>query len=120
MTAFLGSKRNPLKRKTPLKPNQRRKAERFQLAFGDKGEWVRQMNCVVCGRLPSVAAHVKSRGAGGTAKDLVPLCPNHHFEQHAVGIRTFDRLHDIDLTTLAAEYEERWLAHEGGDDDLGF
>lgn len=87
------------------------------LAFGEKGSWIRCLYCVV--RFSGwkdyecygerQAAHVKSRGAGGDSTHLIPLCTAHHAEQHAVGIKTFAAKYGLDLESLAAEYEARWL-----------
>jgi hypothetical protein len=114
-----------MKRRKRINPvNRKRKKERFAAAFmdwrGDKGAWIRQLNCVVCGVVPSEAAHVKSRAAGGTAKDLVPLCTFHHRQQHDMGILTFEEHHDVDLEMASWAYEDRWDAVEAGGVDLGF
>lgn len=66
-------------RKTPLrKRNPKRAAERFERDFGGKPylEFIHGLECAICGALCewTEAAHVKSRGAGGRAADLVPLC----------------------------------------------
>lgn len=48
--------------------------------------------CAVFGcRRISDAAHVRSRGAGGGDEpgNLLPLCRNHHIEQHAHGWKRF-------------------------------
>lgn len=97
-------KRTPLNRRTPLKKaNRKRQRARFERAYGSPAnvERIRNTPCVICGRTPSEAAHVRSRGAGGTWRDIVPLCSEHHREQHQVGIATFERRHKIDLAALA-------------------
>lgn len=98
-------KRTPLHRNTPLKAsNPKRKRQRFARAYGssDNVERIQAMPCVICGRSPSEAAHVRSRGAGGTWRDIVPLCRDHHREQHTVGLRTFEATHAVDLARIAA------------------
>lgn len=100
------ARRSPLKRKTRLAPvNPKRAAARRAEAFGERGEAVRAMACVVgqgCrGRIH--AAHARSRGAGGTRRDLVPLCELHHREQHQRGIKTFEADHGLDLAGEAAK-----------------
>lgn len=97
-----------------------RKRERWDRQFGDKALWIAQLNCLVCGRIPSEAAHVKSRGAGGTSEHLVPICTAHHYEQHTIGIKTFQDKYHLDLTLEALEYESRWQQHKNGKPDLGF
>jgi hypothetical protein len=37
----------------------------------------------------------------------VPLCRDHHREQHQVGIQTFQRVHGIDLVELADAISDR-------------
>jgi RNase P subunit RPR2 len=95
-------KRSPIKRSNPA-----RKRKRFAEAFGsrERVEAIRRTPCVVCGVVPSENAHVRSRGAGGTWQDVVPLCRDHHREQHA-GARTFEANHNLDLATLAAHFAQ--------------
>ena len=66
-------------------------------------------------RVGIVAAHVKSRGAGGGAEWLVPLRWDLHEEQHTVGILTFQERHRIDLVREARRLERMWkrLQEEG-------
>ncbi len=105
----------PIARRTRLRPvNRERKLERYEAAFGDRAELVRAMPCLLLGTEcwgPIEAAHVRSRGAGGTRRDLVPLCSKHHREQHDTGIKTFAARHGIDLHAaadrLARELDER-------------
>ena len=40
--------------------------------------------------------------AGGTRRDLVPLCAHHHREQHDTGVETFATRYQVDLAALAA------------------
>lgn len=93
------------------------RAKRYGWQFGEKAVWIRQLNCLVCGWLPSEPHHVKSRGAGGDSTHLVPLCTRHHREFHTIGRTTFGKKHDIDLPAEAERLEARW---QGGDTDLGF
>ncbi len=55
---------------------------------------------------PTQNAHVRSRGAGGTARDVVPLCAFHHREQHDKGVRDFERKYGLDLAAEAARTAE--------------
>jgi mitochondrial fission protein ELM1 len=44
---------------------------------------IRKLPCRLCGALPpSHAHHVKSRGSGGSDRNVVPLCWRHHREVH--------------------------------------
>lgn len=53
----------------------------------DNAKLIRQMSCLVCGVKPSDAAHIKSRGAGGSDDlyNLASLCRVHHSIQHRMG-----------------------------------
>ena len=90
-------------RKKPVPPvNRKRKAKRYAEQYGERGARVRWMPCLCYPALepcfgPIEAAHVKSRGAGGDRRSLVPLCRAHHSESHSYGIETFGRLYGLDL-----------------------
>lgn len=104
-------------RKTKLRQrNPERLARLRRKQFGEHADFIRSLPCAlrghdagICG--PSEAAHVRSRGAGGTAKDLVPLCQRHHAEQHSMGILTFQEHYEIDLQAIA---DDLWRNREGG------
>jgi hypothetical protein len=100
-----------LQRKTRLRArNPERKAREFARCYGSEArvEAVRAMPCCVpgCVRRPSQNAHVRSKGAGGTWRDVVPLCAYHHAIQHRMGILTFEREYDTDLRAIAARVAE--------------
>ncbi|MCY0986000.1 hypothetical protein OV203_02590 [Nannocystis sp. ILAH1] len=129
-------RRTPLKRRKPLttrrtatskralkasararKPlparNAARRARLLERNFGERGAAVRDMPCLLAGRGCDgrvEAAHVRSRGAGGDRRELVPLCSGHHREQHC-GVRTFCARYDINLRAeaerIAAELDAR-------------
>lgn len=129
-------KRSPLKRGSPLTRSTRvrasnpaRRAKTFARNFGERGEAVRAMGCLVAGvRGRSVsacrgdvqAAHTVPRGMGGANGDrrrLVPLCFGHHTE--AGEHRTSDRAAfearcrldlDAEASRIAVELDERGLA----------
>lgn len=67
---------------------------------------LRLLACVVCGKVGVQLAHVHSRGSGGGAGDIVPLCPAHHAEQHTLGIASFQARYEIDLEFIASQLEE--------------
>lgn len=117
-------KRGPApKRKTRVKQtNPVRKAKRFKANFGDKAAWIRGLPCAILGKVTGqwvfgvdgeprrvliVAAHAKSRGAGGTARDLLPLDDALHREAHR-GIRSFESKYGYSLRELADHYETLW------------
>ena len=109
-------KKSPIERRTPIKKvNRKRKAKREAEHFGDKAKWVRTLVCLVCGRYPVQACHAKSRGAGGTAEHLVPMCVDHHRQQHQMGIDTFGALYNVDLMDEARHYEQAWQEKERGE-----
>ena len=91
---------------TPLaKVNRKRKAKDWHKHFGSVSRVlaVNALGCAVCREGPSENAHVRSRAAGGTWRDVVPLCWWHHREQHAIGWETFRRRYpDRDFDALAA------------------
>lgn len=95
-----------MRRRTRIRPvNTARRKVRYEAAFGPHAEWVRRLPCCVptCRQgPPSDPAHVRSRAAGGTWRDLVPMCRAHHDEQHRTGIETFQARHGVDLRALAA------------------
>ena len=118
-----GLTRAPLKRRgvrlVPSKPldrggklpavNRKRKAKAFARNFGEKAVWTRELPSVVDGDQHSIeAVHVRSRGAGGTSADLVPMTTVQHRELHSWGIKTFEAHYGLDLTRIAAELEEIW------------
>ena len=108
----MGSRRQPIRRANP-----ERRAATHTKTFGPKADFIRRQRCIVCAtHLDIEACHVRSRGAGGTADDLVPMCRNHHLEQHAIGVRTFAARHNLDLGAEAERHEALWIAYgESGD-----
>ena len=55
--------------------------------------FVASLPCVLCGE-KSIAAHIRIGGKGGTGlkphdSHTVPLCYEHHSEQHLIGERSF-------------------------------
>lgn len=117
----------PLRRRKPIAPaNKKRRADRRAIAFGERAPLVREMRCVAhqpwpWGAPPAwrrcegeiEAAHVRSRGAGGDRRDLVPLCSRHHRQQHDVGIETFQKIYALNLgahaARVAAELDARGI-----------
>ena len=55
---------------------------------------VREMNCMICNATPCDPAHIRVGGGGGIGmkphdNHVVPLCHEHHREQHQIGERRF-------------------------------
>ena len=73
--------------------------------------WIRRQSCVVptCrSTSPIEAAHIRTAGNAGTAikpddSFAVPMCREHHAEQHR-GVRSFEAKYGIDLLAEAARY----------------
>ena len=67
-----------LERRTPVRavnPERRKRLFRRNFASSSYVEALHAMPCAVCGVTGwTVAAHTRSRGAGGDASDMVPLC----------------------------------------------
>lgn len=120
------ARKTPLQRRTALargdaelrrltampRVNAKRRAQAFEQDFGGiaRVRWVQMQECRVCGDWPSECAHATSRGAGGDATDILPLCPWHHHEQHQIGVRSFEAKYGIDLAECAVETDARWRA----------
>lgn len=111
----------PLKQKTRMKQrNAKRKGHMFPKNVDEPYRaWIRSLPCFVwtgcVGRKWgwTEAAHVKTRGSGGTDRNnLVPLCHAHHAEQHAVGIRQFEQRHGLSLRTVARQLTEVYEAEK--------
>jgi 5-methylcytosine-specific restriction endonuclease McrA len=66
--------------------------------FGTRAKKIQWMRCVGCSGFPPCHSHhVRSRAAGGTKEDLVPLCPRCHNEVHSYGRRTWERMRGVNL-----------------------
>ena len=100
-------------RKTRMRRrNEARARKRRQRDFGSKAEYIVTHPCCACGSDYKVEPHHHpTRGAGGTSKDLVPLCRACHREYHTYGAETFQGERRVDLTAQAQKYE-RWWTNE--------
>ena len=106
-------KRTPLKagkppaRKTPLKGrNSKRAAKRYREAFGGHADTIRGLPCDLCAApAPSDPHHVRTRAAGGTAKDLIPVCRTCHTRIHDG--------HGPSREHLTARAHLYWTSHGG-------
>lgn len=104
----------PMKRSRIRPVNTKRRRHRFAVAFHSEAfvAWTKAQPCAACGqRGPSDCAHAKTRGAGGDWTDVLSLCPACHRFQHNVGVESFERAMGVNLTRLAREHHERWLAN---------
>jgi hypothetical protein len=108
--AWLEKSRQELK-KSPLKrANKKRREALFKRSFLSKErvKWVRAQPSVVSGRTPCIGHHVKSRGAGGTYRDIVPLTQDEHLEIHNRGRLTCEEKWGVDLEQAAINTQEAW------------
>ncbi len=71
-------------------------------------EALHKEGCAVSGCSPTSTsrrkiecAHHPSRAAGGTWRDMIPLCYYHHRVQHDVGVVTFETHYGIDFKAVA-------------------
>ena len=80
--------------------------------------WIRGQPCCVCepGKQASATecAHVQTRRNAGDHENLVPICVVHHREQHRLGIKSFARVHRVDLEAVAQRY------HRDYDREMGW
>jgi hypothetical protein len=100
--------RTPMKRSRPNPINRKRRAKLREEQFGEHADFIRSLGCCVCGSKPTEAAHVKSRGAGGTWRDTVPMCRGCHSRQHAIGIESFEQKSGVDLRALARDLADTY------------
>lgn len=112
------NRRTPLKRRLPMrKANPRRRRESFERNYGERGDYIRAMPCLLAqfGTCmgPIQAAHVKARGMGGRGGDrhsLVPLCGVHHLKMGVMGVKSFAARFRVDLGAIASAIDEQLTA----------
>lgn len=116
-------KRTRLRTRTGLKARKNadgKPRERFEKLRDDAfRDWIRALPCAIAHveghrcyhpEHRSDAAHVESKARGaGDAGNLVPLCRRAHEDQHAHGIKSFQREYKINLKELAGAL---WLKFE--------
>lgn len=69
-------------------------------------------DCYPC--YPVHAHHVKTRGAGGSDKTCIPLCPLHHQMVHTIGIKTFEKKFELNLEGLIEHYNALYNDKKSG------
>lgn len=112
-----GVKQTPIKRRKPVNSMNRVRLaslrdKQYGLSFG-YAAWICSHPCSVpdCKRGSgwTVPAHTKkTKGAGGTWRDLTPLCFIHESEFHSSGRFSFDRKYGIKCSAIADEMVRRW------------
>lgn len=67
-------------------------------------------NCVVCGKSNSDLAHYEAVGRGFNRnkmnhydKHVLALCREHHNEQHAIGVKSFDQKYHLDNSWIKVD-----------------
>lgn len=115
-------KRSAIKRK-------HRKPSEFKRIYGPKGyvEWIHEQPCIACGVVGfSECAHIKTGGMGRKDDwtDTVPLCglkpigvgysvSGCHEAFHNWGRKTFELVHDLDLTVAATATQNAYKEFKG-------
>ncbi len=97
-----------------------RRARLFERSFHSEERvlFIKSLPCEVTGRLSDtvVNAHTKSRGAGGTYKDIVPLSFRGHRDYDELGEEDFEARYGrtkYKLATLAEHYyQPMWEEHK--------
>jgi hypothetical protein len=117
---------SPLTRKAPLKAtkpirrvtrikarNEARAARLWTLHYHSEAYvgHVHSFDCIVpgCERRDIEACHARSKGAGGTWRNLFGCCSHHHRAQHQMGDRTFRTWFRVNPDDAADRVYERWL-----------
>lgn len=76
--------------------------------------WIRTQECALTGipwhqHMGRVeAAHMKSRGSGGSDRTAIPLCTGGHNEQHRWGIGTWASHYEVKVADLVKRYNEQY------------
>lgn len=107
--------------KPPPRKNVKRRKRLFKEDFHSAAyvKYIRSLPCALCGvEGYSEAAHVRSRGAGGKASDIVPLCGPHdkwRLQSLYIGChRMYDegRLDKVHFGILQKYAAELWAAFQ--------
>ena len=98
-----------MKRRTPLRRSKGRERGSPIPAFR---AWLRGQGCAIDGYRAS-ACHLPRVKQHGDARNMIPLCHEHHMEQHAVGVQTFADSYGLHLTQLADDYWDAFIAETG-------
>ena len=116
--------RKPLRSRGRVNPvNRARKDKRWPLYFGSKErvQWVNSLPCACAGQHPKCRGpiqngHTRSRAAGGTWRDIIPMSEGCHTEQHAHGWGCWHR--DAKLELGYAKAYAAQLAEQCGADGV--
>lgn len=73
-----------------------------------------QYPCVICGRMPVEAHHVRysfNSGTGIKPGDCwtIPLCQEHHRELHQIGMKSFQKKYDINIHKELFLIAKAWI-----------
>lgn len=123
MERTTGMRRTRLRPGKPLEAKRNEDGQRRERFEGLRDEpfreWIRSLPCLLAiqpghdcwhPEKRSDAAHVESKARGaGDAGNLVPLCRRAHQEQHDYGLKSFQRVHGVNLRLIAGEL---WIRYE--------
>ena len=88
--------------------------ERFAKQYHSPGFvfYTHSQRCVVpgCHDRRMDACHYRTKGNGGTWRDVFPGCHVHHMEQGSAGVHTFQRRYDVELDCAVDEHVASWEA----------
>ena len=79
-------------------------------------QFIRELPCCVCGRMPSDPHHFKEKGKGGLglkSSDLqcIPLCRGHHQSGESPGMswKAFQEKHAVDFNIIRLQCMEQYI-----------
>ena len=114
------------------RPKPRREKPRRVSVDRDRGylDWLKEQVCVACrlGKLiyrervcasgsgPIDPCHgpVNGMGSKGADSEAIPLCRDHHIEQHVIGWPAFEERHQFSREEVAVEHYARYKAESVG------
>ena len=89
------------------KPKKKEKQKRNRERDLNYLRWVHGFKCCICGAYPVHAHHVVSRGAMGSDRTAIPLCPEHHLRWvHGKGRETTEKHYQISFDKIVKEMNE--------------
>lgn len=117
----LPPRRRPIRKTRVKKVNHARKAKALLRAYGppERREFVRALSCrvVLCVLGPIEQVHAAGGGVGrkADASLILPLCRDHHRLLHTMGVKSFERVFNINLREQASITERLWASHVAQD-----
>lgn len=97
------------------KPKKKPKQKRNREYDSDYVKWIHGWPCCICGSHPVHAHHVVSKGAMGSDRTVIPLCPGHHLGWvHGKGVETTQKHYNVDFSKLVIEFNNKYDSGESG------